>query len=66
MIRIALKDGKMVVDHDGRAPGRGVYICREGDCLDRAFQIRAFQRAIRRQLTEDEKRYLIDEIQKQS
>lgn len=65
MLRIAHKDGQIRVDHGSGLPGRGMYICKEGDCLQKAFKTHAFQRAIKRQLKEEEKRYIIDEIQKQ-
>lgn len=65
LIRIAYRQGKMQVDPAGKAPGRGMYLCREGNCLDAAFKNKAFQRMLKRQITDEEKRYLIDEIKKQ-
>ena len=44
LIRIAYSDGQLTADPTGRAPGRGVYICRDQACLDRAKKKKALQR----------------------
>jgi predicted RNA-binding protein YlxR (DUF448 family) len=47
-IRIArLPSGDVVVDSDGRMPGRGAYICRSAECLGKAAKRKAFARALR-------------------
>ncbi len=38
-------EGEISLDPIGKKPGRGAYICREGDCLARAKKIRALERA---------------------
>lgn len=35
MIRIACFEGDLSVDVTGRAKGRGVYVCRDRECLDK-------------------------------
>ena len=39
------KDGAISLDLTGKLPGRGAYICRSVDCLNRARKIRALERA---------------------
>jgi uncharacterized protein len=35
LIRLALvKEGEIVVDNSGRSGGKGIYICREGNCRE--------------------------------
>lgn len=34
-------------DPDGRAPGRGAYVCASDECFERAVARRAFGRALR-------------------
>lgn len=36
MYRIALKNGELTLDKDGKAIGRGVYICKDKDCIEKA------------------------------
>jgi predicted RNA-binding protein YlxR (DUF448 family) len=38
--------GELVVDGSGRMPGRGVYLCRQEECLNRAMQRRAIERSL--------------------
>ena len=33
LLRIVLKDGILSLDETGKAPGRGMYICRNGECI---------------------------------
>ena len=33
LIRLVLRDGKPVADHDKRMPGRGAYVCRKVECM---------------------------------
>ena len=42
LIRIVLpKEGEMVADPSGKAHGRGAYICRKQECLERAKKQKA-------------------------
>lgn len=31
-------DGRIYLDHSGRAPGRGAYLCPRQDCLEKALK----------------------------
>lgn len=39
-------EGVISVDHRGKAPGRGAYVCLNGDCLKKAVKTRALERAL--------------------
>lgn len=47
MIRIACYEGSISVDVTGRAKGRGVYICRNSECLEKAKKTGAVKRGFR-------------------
>ena len=48
LLRIALSDGKPVADIDGKAPGRGIYVCKDKACVAEAFDNRGINRGFRR------------------
>jgi len=39
-------EGNVVVDTKGKANGRGVYICKKEECLEKAIKSRALSRAL--------------------
>ena len=39
-------EGSVSLDFRGKAPGRGAYICRSGECLKRAVKSKALPRAL--------------------
>ncbi|MCE5235943.1 MAG: YlxR family protein [Clostridiaceae bacterium] len=39
-------EGEIKADRTGRAPGRGAYICKASECLEKAKKIRALERAL--------------------
>ena len=39
-------EGVISFDPVGKAPGRGAYICRKVECLNKAMQIRALERQL--------------------
>ena len=46
LIRIAWFEGKLSLDPTGKAKGRGVYICRDQACLEKATKRGAFARSL--------------------
>lgn len=38
-------EGDISLDFRGKAPGRGAYICKSADCLQKALKSRALERA---------------------
>ena len=47
LIRVTWFEGKLAVDPTGKAKGRGVYICRDADCIAKARKKGAFARSLR-------------------
>jgi predicted RNA-binding protein YlxR (DUF448 family) len=50
-VRLALRNGDVVVDRDARLPGRGAWIHPRRDCAAEAARRDAFARAFRRSVT---------------
>jgi predicted RNA-binding protein YlxR (DUF448 family) len=47
LLRVTKKDGEFSVDVSGKLPGRGAYICREGNCCEKFEKQRSFERAFK-------------------
>ena len=47
LLRITKYDGDFRVDVSGKLPGRGAYICKDGDCSEKFEKQRAFERAFK-------------------
>ena len=45
--------GDVVIDETGRAAGRGAYVCRASDCLDKTLPKGALSRALKTPLPSD-------------
>lgn len=64
LIRIAVYEGAAAVDPEGRAKGRGIYICRDNsECFDKAIKRKAMERALKRPVSEGEKEKLRRELE---
>ncbi len=51
LIRIAKNsDGEIVIDIDGKAPGRGAYLCKKVDCVSASQKRKALERAFSRKV----------------
>ncbi|MGI5888253.1 MAG: RNase P modulator RnpM [Oscillospiraceae bacterium] len=46
-------DGEVSVDETGRKPGRGAYICRNAECLDKARKNRSLERTFEMKISEE-------------
>ncbi len=64
LIRIACYEGNITVDITGRAKGRGVYVCKNENCLKNAIKRKAFNRAFGMDIDDMQKGILIEEIKK--
>ena len=47
LLRFVRRGDEIVPDPDGRAEGRGAYLCRNPACADQALQRNVFHRALR-------------------
>ena len=55
-------DGAISFDRVGKAPGRGAYICRSKECLQRAMKQRQLERALETQIAQEVYAQLMEEI----
>ena len=55
-------EGAISFDRVGKAPGRGAYICRSKECLQRAVKQRQLERALETQIAQDVYAQLMEEI----
>lgn len=47
LLRVAKYKEEFTVDKKGKSPGRGAYICRSGECIDKFEKQRSFERAFK-------------------
>ena len=62
LIRIACYEGKLTLDETGRAPGRGVYLCKSGKCAAIAKKKKALQRSLHVELDSTETEKVFEEL----
>ena len=58
-------EGVISFDHVGKAPGRGAYICRKVECLNKAMMIKALERQLECRIDEAVFSQLADELAKE-
>ncbi len=64
LIRIVRSpEGEVSVDLTGKKSGRGAYICKSTECLDKAFKNKRLSRNLEVNLTEEIFKCLKDEIE---
>ena len=47
LLRITKYDGEFRIDNSCKLPGRGAYICKDGNCKEKFEKVRAFERAFK-------------------
>lgn len=45
LIRVVRFNDEIIIDYDGKAQGRGAYICKSDECINQAQKRRALERA---------------------
>lgn len=45
-------DGSVAIDMSGKEPGRGAYVCRNGDCMATAIKKRSLNRVFKQSLSQ--------------
>ncbi|MBV7274904.1 RNase P modulator RnpM [Clostridium thailandense] len=56
-------EGDISVDITGKKNGRGAYVCRNIECLEKAFKAKRLQKNLEAQISEEIYKRLRDEIQ---
>jgi len=63
LVRLYLQEGSHVaVDETGKSGGRGVYICRNAECIKKALRSGAIGRGLRQSVSEEEIRTCVQQI----
>lgn len=62
LLRIAFYEDQLSVDPSGKAKGRGVYLCRNRECLEIARKKRALHRNFKHNFSEEETERVFEEI----
>ena len=64
LIRIVRNDeGEFSLDRTGKKPGRGAYICPNGDCLAKAQKSRGLERSFKAAVPKDVYEQLLGELE---
>ena len=56
-------EGELSLDPTGKKPGRGAYVCREGECLARAIRQRQLERQLSAEMTPEVSEALKQELE---
>lgn len=56
------EDGQAHIDLRGKMPGRGAYVCKNEECLNKAIKIKAIERALEVTLSAQTVKQLAEEI----
>lgn len=64
LVRIACYEGNITVDPTGKAKGRGVYMCPDKECIEKAKKRRSLQRNFETEISEEELKIIFTELEK--
>jgi uncharacterized protein len=65
LIRIVKdKEGKIFLDPAGKANGRGAYICKDIECLQKAIKSKGLNRAFKTDVSQEVYENLLEELRK--
>lgn len=53
LIRIVRVGGKYIIDNDGKAQGRGAYICKKHECISKCVAKKLLDRSFKAQVEEE-------------
>ena len=56
-------EGSVSLDFKGKAPGRGAYVCPDGQCLKKAIKTKALERAFSTAIPDEVYRALEEEME---
>lgn len=62
LIRIAYYEGTLTVDRTGRAKGRGMYLCNNAECFEKAKKRRAIQRNFEQNIPQEDIEKIFEEL----
>lgn len=53
LLRISYFKGELNLDQGSKGNGRGVYLCKDEDCINKAFKKKAFNRSFKTALNQE-------------
>lgn len=56
------KEGEISIDLVGKKPGRGAYICRNSECLEKAFKAKRLEKNLESKISDELYQVLKEEI----
>ena len=56
-------EGEISLDLKGKAPGRGAYVCRSAECLQRAVKAKALERGFSTAIPQEVYDHLMEEME---
>ena len=62
LIRMLYSQGRLALDPDGKGEGRGVYVCPDGKCINKATRRNAFKRSVRGEVKADDIEAILNEL----
>ena len=62
LIRIAFYEGRLAFDPTGKAKGRGVYLCPDRECMEKARKRRSLQRSFESEIQPEDLNRVFQEI----
>lgn len=62
LIRIASYEDHLTVDPTGTAKGRGVYLCRNSKCMEKALKRKALHRSLQMEIKPEEIEKIFEEL----
>ena len=63
LTRIAFYEGELSIDRKGKAKGRGVYLCKNSECIAAARKKNAIQRGFKTNFSKEEIEKVFEEIE---
>jgi len=64
LVRIACYGGEVTVDPTGKAKGRGVYLCPDKACMEKARKRRSLQRNFEIEISEEKLQNIFTELER--
>lgn len=62
LIKLVGYQGKLSLDKTGRANGRGVYICKNLECMELAEKKKAIQRSLKMEISKEDLQKVFSEL----
>ncbi len=65
LIRISYYNGELLFDPEKKKDGRGIYVCRNKDCIKNAVSRKGIGRSLKMNIQDDKVNKIFDEILRQ-